>query len=52
MGKLLKQIEFWQNRGSFNFELYLAVCKAKEVNLEIETKINNYRYEKKKISDK
>ena len=52
MGKLLRQIEFWRNRGSFNFELYLAVCKAKEINLQIETKFNNYRDEKKKIPNK
>ena len=42
----------WINRGSFNFELYLAVCKAKEVNLQIETKFNNFRYDKKKIPNK
>lgn len=52
MGKLLRQIEFWRNRGSFNLELYLAVCKAKEMNLQIETKFNNYRYDKKKIPNK
>jgi len=27
---LLKQIEYWKRNGNFNFELYLAVCKAKE----------------------
>jgi len=34
MNKLLKQIEWWRNNGHFNFELYLAFCKAKEEHYE------------------
>ena len=29
MMTLLKQIEYWKRNGNFNFELYLAVCKAR-----------------------
>ena len=33
-------------------ELYLAVCKAKEYTINIDTKQKVFRYEKKKISNK
>jgi hypothetical protein len=52
MMTLLKQIEYWKRNGNFNFELYLAVCKAKEYTINIETKQKVFRYEKKKISNK
>ena len=52
MMTLLKQIEYWKRNGSFNFELYLAVCKAKEYTINIDTKQKVFRYEKKKISNK
>ena len=29
MNKLLKQIDWWLKDGYFNFELYLAFCRAK-----------------------
>ncbi|MGB0861313.1 MAG: hypothetical protein ACPGXZ_00265 [Saprospiraceae bacterium] len=29
MTKLLQQIDWWRKDGHFNFELYLAFCKAK-----------------------
>ena len=29
MTKLLQQIDWWRKDGHFNFELYLAYCKAK-----------------------
>lgn len=29
MNKLIRQIEYWQKDGHFNFDLYLAFCKAK-----------------------
>jgi len=34
MNKLLLQVDWWRKDGHFNFELYLAVCKAKQVNYE------------------
>jgi hypothetical protein len=52
MMTLLKQIEYWKRNGNFNFELYLAVCKAKEYTINIDTKQKVFRYEKKKISNK
>ena len=29
MNKLLTQIDWWRKDGHFNFELYLAFCRAK-----------------------
>ena len=52
MMTLLKQIEYWKRNGSFNFELYIAVCKAKEYTINIETKQKVFRYEKNKICNK
>ena len=52
MMTLLKQIEYWKRNGNFNFELYMAVCKAKEYTIDINTKQKIFRYEKKKISNK
>ena len=49
---LLKQIEYWKRHGNFNFELYIAVCKAKEYTININTNQKIFTNEKKKISDK
>ena len=49
---ILMQIEYWKRNGNFNFELYLAVCKAKEYTININTNEKIFRYEKKKISNK
>lgn len=36
MTKLLQQIDWWRKDGHFNFELYLAFCKAKQEKFEQE----------------
>jgi len=47
MIKLLNQIEYWRKRGNFNFELFIAVCKAKQYAVNIETKQKTFRNMKK-----
>jgi len=34
MNNLLLQVDWWRKGGHFNFELYLAVSKAKQVKNE------------------